>query len=107
MELRKLLVELAWTPFFPDFFDYSYSSLTATSGVPAAHSCLTTRISQSVSGGLRVERNYITSEDTIRDETNAASYFFFFYYILIVALPVPLCIKMFLDREAKPGTRFL
>ena len=59
MELRKLLVELAWTPFFPDFFDYSYSSLTSTSGVPAAHSCLTTSISQSVSGGLRVERNCI------------------------------------------------
>ena len=77
VELRKLLVELAWTPFFRDFFDYSYSSLTATSGVPAAHSCLTTSISQSVSGGLRVERNCITSEDTLQDETNAASYFCF------------------------------
>ena len=51
--------------------------LTATSDVPAAESCLTTRNCQSVSGGLRVERNCITSKDTIQDETNAASYFCF------------------------------
>ena len=62
---------------FPDSFDYSYSSITATSGVLAAHSRLTTRNSQSVSGGLRVERNCITNKDTIQDETNAASYFCF------------------------------
>ena len=74
-ELRKLLLELAWTPFFPDSFDYSYLSLTATSGVPAAQSSLLTRNSQSPSGrgGLRVKRNCITSKDTIQDETNAAS----------------------------------
>ena len=47
-ELRKLLLELAWSLFFLDSFDYSYSSLTATSGVPAA---LTIPNSQSVSGG--------------------------------------------------------
>lgn len=76
-ELRKLLLELAWTPFFPDSFDYSYLSLTATSGVPAAQSSLLTRNSQSPSGGLRVKRNCITSKDTIQDETNAASYFCF------------------------------
>ena len=76
-ELRKRLLELAWTPFFLDSFDYSYSSLTASSGVPAASSCLIARNSQSVSGGLRVERNCITSEDTIQDETNHASYFCF------------------------------
>ena len=81
MKHRQIKVEqntaVGLDPFFLDSFDYSYSSLTATSGVPTAQSCLTTRNSQSVSGGLRVERNCITNKDTIEDETNAASYFCF------------------------------